>query len=66
MIENKITIADLKNREKVDEILNEKENKQLNFGNKSNTSPLTDFFSKKRKDGGGVTKTPYVAGVANG
>ena len=43
-LSNKISIAYLKNREKSGGILNKKEKKQLNFGKKSNTSPLTAFF----------------------
>ena len=63
---NMISIADLNNREKEGDILNRKENKQLYFGKKSNTSPFTDFLSKKRKNIGSGTKTPSVTGVANG
>ena len=64
-LSNKISIAYLKNREKSGGILNKKEKKQLNFGKNINTLPLADFFSKKRKNGGGGTKTPSAAGVAN-
>ena len=63
---NKIDIAEMKKREKSGDILNKKDKKQLNFGNNSNTSLLTDFFLKKSKNGGGGTKTPSAAGVANG
>ena len=63
---NKIKISYLKKREKAGDTLSKKENKQLNFGKKSNASPLATFFSEKRKNGGGVTNTPSVAGVANG
>ena len=46
---NKITIAEMKKREKAGDILNKKEKKQLNFGKKSDTSPLTDFFLEEKK-----------------
>ena len=61
-----IAIAEMKKRENSGDILNKKEKKQLNFGKNSSTLPLTDFFSKKRKNGSGGTKTPSVDGVANG
>ena len=63
---NKISIDELKKREKASEILSKKEKKQLNFGKKSNTSPLTALFLKKGKNGGSGTKTPSVYRVANG
>ena len=39
----KIAISDPKKREKAGEIMNKKEKKQINFGKKSNTLPLTDL-----------------------
>ena len=61
-----IAISDLKKREKSVDTLNEKEKKQLNFGKKIKTLPLTAFLLKKMKNCGGGTKTPSAAGVANG
>ena len=60
-----IAISDLKKREKSVDTLNEKEKKQLNFGKKIKTLPLTAFLLKKMKNCGGGTKTPSAAGVAN-
>ena len=40
----KFTISELKKREKAGDILNQKKKKQINFGKKSNISPLTAFF----------------------
>ena len=62
---NNIAIADLNKRGKSGEILKLKEKKKLNFGKKSNTWPLVDFFSKKKKNVGGGTKTPSAPGVFN-
>ena len=56
----------MKKREKVGEILNKKENKNINFRKKSNASPLTDLFLKKSKNGGGGTKTLSAAVLTNG
>ena len=56
----------MKKREKAVDILKEKKKKNINFGNKSHTSPLMSFFWKKRKKGGGGTITTSATGVANG
>ena len=44
---NKIAISELKKRKKAGDTLNKKEKKQMNFENKNNTSPLTDFSQRK-------------------
>ena len=63
---NNIATSYLKKREKASYILNEREKKHINFRKKSNTSPLTALFLKKRNNGGSGTKTTSAAGVANG
>ena len=45
---NKIAIAETNKRENIGDILNKKDKKQLNFGNNSNTSLLTDFFLEEK------------------
>eukprot|EP00957_Ditylum_brightwellii_P187862 14303391-Ditylum_brightwellii.AAC.1 len=62
---NKKAVNDLKRKEKAGEKLTVREKKVLNYGRKSNTMPLTAFFTKKRKKSHNPTQSLHAPMTVN-